>query len=372
MDSIFVLFIAEDIEFAKALVKSSGELDKSIVFQVFRNDFEDVDWSYEDYKKNFEHADIVVSEGSLARGIMEYPELNMIVDLFLADKCESNHNIEFQGEEKYIYKFASVEEILRKINLIYNSKYGRRKTQFANNSCQYVYFCSSCGGTGKTTISLGLAQELTRYHGKSVLYINFEEFDSSYRYLPTVEGPTLESFMIDGIKNKDINSYLYEDLYGVKYFNLGQNKNPLKCLSSEELLDFIDEICKSSEFQYIFIDGTINLDESEVMLIKTCNFICQIEVKNCEKCGFTKYIKKIIEGSKNNELLRIINFSQDEEWNKCDEINYIDYDNNIFLQKLDINMNENGVINPDNYCKINIDGDFGVGVKELSLLLTLN
>ena len=364
MESIFVLFFASDIDYARALIHGINELDKSIFFELYDGRCLILDEL--NTKMTFESTDLVLVEGLDEEKVMYLAEkLGMNPDLWIVEKQKKESFDCEDCKEVQINKYLSADVFLRYINHMYNKKYQKRRLDICVNSCQYVYFCSSSGGTGKTTVALGLAQELVRYHGKKVLYINYEEFDSSYKYMPQKEGFDLEFLMVSKSKKIDLSNYLLEDVYGVKYFNMGDKKNPLKCMDSRELFEFLDIINESIDFEYILIDGTEKLDEVESNLIKECHSIFQIEVQGREKIAFSKYLKQLLGTNLSNKIIYVRNFSAEEEWERKDGIIYIEYDSKIFYEKGD----KTNMIHE--CCKINIDGEFGMGVKEMSRSLTL-
>lgn len=370
MESMFVLFVTSDMMYAKALVKAIGEVDKTVIFEIY--DEKTLDLNSESLRNNSGHITLVLTEGLNEHKIEKLSRiLDRNVDLCISEAHQTHDLKRVVGNEYYVNKYVSAETMLRYMNLSYNTKYKKRRNEVFDVSCQYVYFCSSCGGTGKTTVALGLAQELVRYHGKKVLYINYEDFDSSYKYLPQEEGPTLEYFMVGANREKDLESYLQEDIYGIKYFSMGNKKNPLKSLNSKELIDFLEALNADGDFEYIFIDGTERLADEEEMLLKKCNAVCQIEVDKRKKNGFSAYIKRIIGENCVNKLIHVKNFSDVGEEEKDNSINYIGYDDNIFLNKKELEI---GIIKDGISAKcwnIDIDGEFGVGIKELSKRFTL-
>lgn len=327
MDTIFVLFIAEDLEYAHRAAECVSAEDKGIVFTV-------ADSSQNcDFKK----FDVVVCDGS--------------------KNIENAVNISGCGTA---YELAEV------INGAYCEKHGKKRLKPLTGSTSFIYVCGSRGGTGKTETAQGLAQELCRFHGKRVLYLNFEEFETAHSYTPQAKGKELEKYLFKCVLEKKAfssfdDSYTAQNEYGVHYFSAGDGKNPLRDLSEAELLDFLQGIHKSRQYDFVIMDGTSALGEVEKLLLGFCHAVCQVERENCEKTAFLGFAKSILGSDIENKLLKVENFCMEKY---DDESGGISANGQSLSEKRDI-------IRINNLQKLSMDTDFGLGMKELSQKLTL-
>ena len=393
MESIFVLLIAKDLDYSCTLAKVISKTDKGIVFDIV--DSSKLLESKTSIIEKMKVADIVICEGEQC---VEDMAESLSVDAVLVDSRsrQSHHNEDTTALSKVlqnstrIYKYDNVKNICRIINFIYNKKTGRRFLVEESKTCSYVYFCSSCGGTGKTVISLALAQELTRYHGKKVLYLNLEEFDSSGIYLEKNQSETeeniLEKYLIsrfmdhrtetflEAMKYKDqmdVQAFLQSDIYGMFYFNIGDRKNPIKDLSAEEFFSLLDEITVKASFDYILIDGNSSLGKLEEGIIENVHLVCQIEEEKREKNAYSWYLQRLRDVRKDKKILKVYNLCRGEEWCRKEDCNYVEFDKNFFSDMNIYDIANNDETTTSKGCKINLDGDFGLSVKELSKELTL-
>ncbi|MGN0711323.1 MAG: hypothetical protein ACI4LO_06135 [Anaerovoracaceae bacterium] len=340
MDSIHVLFAADDLDYARTLAECTSAADKGIIFTIRKKG---ETFSTEDF-------DVVMYEESLISQNRQ-EDGSEYADICMTEKKYQSENDGKAGIRAY--KYITASDAAEMISEVYCRKFGKRRIKPLSGDTKFIYVCGSCGGTGKTETAQALAQELCRFHGKRVLYLCFEEFESEYRYMSQVKEKELGKYLYRCVFEKRgfnvfDSSYTAKDDFGVSCFSVCNEKNPLKLLSEDELFEFLCGIRASGEYDYVIIDGSSNLEENELMLMKFCHGICQVERSDGEKTNFTEYIKSYFGEEILSKFIKVKNFCREDNENPEEDV-------------IIINALEN----------ISVDTDFGLGIKELSQKLTL-
>ena len=95
-----------------------------------------------------------------------------------------------------IYKYAAVSDILNDLNFLYAYLTGKKIVN-PYLSTALIGVLGVSGGAGTSTIAIGLARELSRFHDKKILFLTFEDF------------PVTELFVKFGFGCRRIGDYLY-------------------------------------------------------------------------------------------------------------------------------------------------------------------
>ncbi len=353
MEIISIILATYDQDYAKALTKCITEDNPNLVFKLLQPE--------ELCELNsFDGIDIILSDKVL--------DIKSDYLMLLEKRSDCNKD---DLKKITLYKYDTAENIYNAIILEYCMKTGYRLFRPMLKKSQTILFCSAEGGTGKTSVALGLAQELTRYHGKKVLYISYEEFESTNSYFKESKEKSITNYLYYIYKNKKniapVDSFTVSDDYGVKSFSSLGGRNQLKLLNVEELSDLFNIIQENGDFDYIFIDNDTSLKEENLWLFSICDKICKIEKwgNKTKEESFIKYLKHSLGDHIFDKMITVINFFDSDE---CSTENM----GKIFIEKDDESFslckNEEG----NEIININIDQEFGMGIKELSTKLTLN
>lgn len=356
MEIITILLVTDDFEYAKAMSACISEEIKAIFFTII---------SSEDFK-NYEKIN----------------EFDLILLDYLIDNIEHNYislaekkaQIEQFEQKQTLYRYDTAENLSKKLTILYCMKTGSKFISPMKKTGKIILFCSAAGGTGKTSIALALAQELTRFHGKKVLYINYEELESTDRYFKIQEEKTVSNYLYYLETNKDfsglIDNFTVTDEYGIETFSASKGRNQLKLLNIEELCKFINIIQTAAQFDFILIDGDTSLSEETLWLISVCNKICKVDKwgSDIKQANFDNYIEHIFGKQILDKIINVVNYYMHQEDDACLEQAsgkvYIDYDEDSFFT----HKNAENMF----YTTINIERDFGSGIKQLSTKLTIN
>lgn len=352
MEIITILFVTDDVEYAEALTTCITEENKALFFTIIMTE------EFKQYQK--------------------IKEFDLILLDYFMDNNEDNY-IQFtekraqikQTNKQTLYRYDTAENLSKELTLLYCLKTGSKYISPIKKTSKMILFCSAEGGSGKTSVALALAQELTRFHGKKVLYINYEEVESTNRYFNIQEDKTISNFLykaeINNNFNELIDCFTITDNYGIETFSSSKGRNPLKFLNIEDLCKFIEGIQTAAKYDYIFIDGDNSLNDETIWLISICDKVCKLNKwrsKN-KQINFDHYLEHIFGNQIFEKIINIINFYVQKEnlQEQDDEKIYIDYDEESFSSQIS---------EDDVYTTINIQRDFGMGIRQLSTKLTIN
>ncbi|WP_273327211.1 AAA family ATPase [Vallitalea guaymasensis] len=206
---------------------------------------------------------------------------------------------------------------------------------------------SPIGGSGKTTVSVGLAKQYAINSFKT-LFLSLEEMASYKTILECNNTNNLSDLLyyikqknknlmmkIEGLKNTDNDS-------GMDYFSPPYCYKDIHEVSINEWIELIDYIRDNSNYERIVLDFDSNLSEKNLKLLQACEEV--LLLTNIDKMALTKLnhmynsLKKMdIEDVNANVRIIINNTKKDNEvlegvsmMDKEVQI-YLPYDNNLLI-----------------------------------------
>lgn len=209
----------------------------------------------------------------------------LIVSEEFYDSSVNKHNIghiflmtEEQGEEdtveltvNKIYKYTSIKEIFNEISGKSNDilkLYGEKKTE-----PEIILVYSANGGSGKTTVAMGICSCLTK-NFKKVLYINASYMHSFQRLLENpvaISSSKVYSSLISGGKSiyNDIKHIIRKELF---YYLPPFNTSLLSLGISYSLYNTISvEAKQSNDYDCIVVDADSKYDEDTAELLNSAS-----------------------------------------------------------------------------------------------------
>lgn len=352
MEMITILLVSEDIDYATTFAKCMAVKNNRFLFTVAEKNSVSEEMNINKY-------DVLLLDG-------EYEWISPPFIQFV-EKRVTSHITEWQ--QLSLYKYDNVSCFESQVLLFYGLKTGRQETHLDKGHTKMLAFQSSCGGSGKTSIALGLAQELRRFHDKKILYINFEEIESTPFYFRNEEGcRTLSEYLYylnrEETMGSYINSFTTKDTYGVETFAPSEGRNELKTLNIEELCSFFKILTQDGVYDYILVDCDGTLNEEIIWLLSVCDQIILVEKYNEEskQDKFINYLRFCLGESILKKMISILNFV-DETGPEYEEVL------TVYREPASFKHFE------DEFCaykSIGIDQEFGLGIKELYLKLTQN
>jgi cellulose biosynthesis protein BcsQ len=246
-----------------------------------------------------------------------------------------------------IYKYKSVKKLYSDIMNNSVTKSMELLNKIEETKVFMIY--SPSGGSGKTTVGIGLAAALTGVNRK-VLYISTESLQSFYfvkteKYCPSGfdklmisrEENILDS--LDSVIDNNIFDYLLPFRQALSSINIK--------LSDYQFL--IDKIKSSGKYDYIIVDTSTDLTAEKSMLMSKCDKVILLAGQGKEETIKLNSLLFNIDCSNESKFLFICNkylqnkenhLIKDEFLNKCNIVEYIEYFNeeNITVQFLANNV----------------------------------
>ena len=267
-----------------------------------------------------------------------------------------------------LYKFSAVQELTNDLLLYYSMLCGKKRFVPSNEDIKMIAFCGTKGGVGKTTVAFGVGQALRRYYAKSVLYLSFEQIESTLLYMKKRDdcldiGAYLYYLFKPEGSVLDASAFMINDKFGVKAFVPTQGFNELRELDSDKLTSFLEELINSDAYDYMLLDMGESLNKEAKYILNLCDKVVVISGHDASNCARSKrYIHclKHIIGENTDELseqksnLIIVhnNITEPEELAFDDTNIYIEFDPE--------SIDKSGEV-----IEISIDRDLGIGIKEL-------
>ncbi len=259
------------------------------------------------------------------------------MDLVLTD---DNNDLNFQGKkillvEKQsqiykdydeniyrLYKYSNVRNLAGELLFIYANLTGRRAIPVRNTNAKIVVFSSVEGGAGCTSAAIAFSQEMSRFHGKKVIYVSLEEIESTMEYVEKgAVAKSISEYLYYLFNSKDdqkfpfIESFMVTDRHRVDSFMPSPGRNLLNSLSKEEMQFFISAVLDTGGYDIMVIDVSNNLGKSAMTCYEMANNICLVtktENVTYKEERFLDYFT-FVKGEKILERMgRVINFSNSE------------------------------------------------------------
>jgi hypothetical protein len=154
-----------------------------------------------------------------------------------------------------LLKYGNVREMAQHLLFLYSSLTNAPRLALQNRRSQSLVFLSNRGGTGTTTIALGMAQCFARYLRKKVLYLSLENFlhcsiEKGQRGLEEF----IYYFLEGSPKATQLEAYQEKGLYEFWTFRNRKGLNPLLDLGERDLVAMMDFLVKSGSYDYLFLD----------------------------------------------------------------------------------------------------------------------
>lgn len=355
MEIITILLKGKDMDYCKALTRSISQLSRELLITIAAQ--------ADQNGTDFENYDLIVYEGCVQNEFLLKRPGSILLAEDRKDQCKHQEAGFFT-----LYKYGNVKELIKDILLIFNLVTGKKVTILSDNNCKIVSVYSGFGGAGKTSLSIGLAQEFGRFRDKNTLYVNFEEWDHTEKYFEVQSENRLNSigdYLYYSSRGRKVNldSFLGKDGYGTHYFKPVAGRNQLKTLTGEEFSDFINNLIEAEWLEYIIFDCSNCLDENTLWLLKNSYTIVyifdnryaadsRVSVENVDPV--IQYLK---EKTTPGILERMINVANGKE---ADEIE-LENQETIFMESDPGSFQStNGKI------QINIERGFGQGIRKLA------
>lgn len=353
MKTINVYLETRDSDYSTALAKSLQQHSKFFSIQLSNPDMEHKEWDI------FLTDDMKASQQKIVY-LTEEPAQATINE---ENSCYILHKYQHVGYISNILRLA-------------HSDYS--KSEMLSDETEHINiisFCSSSGGVGCTSISLGVCQELTRFHGKKVLYISLEEFMSSTNYF---QGSNLKAnniakyvYAIQNNKsycNYTSAGYMSRDDYGIFAFYPARGRNPMCELVGNEFIKLINHIASEKMFTDLVLDCGNGLGDTVVSAFQLSTHIVHITGKNPDthrKANYLCTVANRIAASDSTGIHEVFNFYVTPEPEDGESLT------ETKKQYLTIEEDPGSFGTINGISVVSLDKMFGQGIRELAQHLIL-
>lgn len=272
----------------------------------------------------FEKIDLeIISDNEYFNTLFSTPQRAdiLIISDNLYDKSMQRHNIShiFVMNEQYeegqtidlkinhIFKYTSIKEIFNEItgksaDVLKIKKNGKQETQV-------VLFYSASGGTGKTTVAMGVSASLTKNY-KRVLYINAARLQVFQQMLENHSAITSADVYA---KLATATDSIYEDIKHVIRKELFSYLPPFKAALMSLGLNYsvfekiISSAKKSGDYDFIVVDTDVTFDDEKASLLNIADKVIIVTKQSLASVLATNILVANINGSSTEKYTFICN-----------------------------------------------------------------
>lgn len=213
-----------------------------------------------------------------------------------------------------IYKYTGIKEIFNE--LTYRSRDKLYQGADAQKETMIISLYSAIGGSGKTSLSLGLAEELANNH-KRVLYINTESIQAFAHYLNDEVGMSNEGY-------RALRDDLNHTYHNIKHFVRRKNfayVPPFMAtldalnLSSQIFVNMVQTAKESKEYDFIIVDIEAGYSRTRTELLEISDKVIMVMLQDKMSLLKTEYILQNIDFRDREKYLFICNKYQESKEN---------------------------------------------------------
>ncbi|MBQ2678313.1 MAG: hypothetical protein IJF96_05365 [Firmicutes bacterium] len=385
MENIRIGIIAEDEDYAMALASGMTAVKRDLIVSIYRAG------------SRLAKADILLVEekydGCIASG-----------NVVLLCRDREDQSVD-PGRGVYkLWRYSDIREIVSTMIYIYTVVYGRNIPYVEKGNVRIHGFLSHGGGTGCTSVAMGVAQEMKRFHGRKVMYVSMEQISSASEYMSSISGGrTIAEYLyyclarkqdVWRMKTVPVESFLAGNESGIESLAASPGRNPIPYLERDDIPAFFASIVKSGRYDTVIIDCGCSLAPQITDAIDICDSCCF--VRDPERKGkaaelYISHLLSVLGGSLAERMVvadnRRVPVNKDERSLILDELFSDDEEGNVSVEDATQDRTaaeESGpgpaektadvIIGFDPVSfkreggirKIYIDRDFGVGMKEIA------
>jgi len=253
----------------------------------------------------------------------------LIISENLYDQSVHRHNIShvFLMTEQYeeeqtadlnvnrIFKYTSIKEIFNEITG--KSAEVLKTTQSGKQETQVILVYSASGGTGKTTIAMGVSASLTKNY-KRVLYINAARLQCFQHMLENSTAITAADVYA---KLTNATDNIYSEIKHVIRKELFSYLPPFKASLMSLGLQYsvyekiILSAKKSGEYDFIIVDADVSFDEEKAAILNIADKVLIITKQTLASVLATNILVSNINGSSAEKYSFICNDFEKEDSN---------------------------------------------------------
>ena len=284
VENISLVIVTDDRDYGRALGRAIQHLCEGVIIRLAGKD-EFFAKAREAGEGRLVSGDLILWDGAEAEKVFG----ERIV--LLSDK-RSMATKDFGNRRFCLYKYDSARSTVASLLEIYGYLTGRKNVNMKRRTAKIIAFASWAGGTGCTVISLAVAQELSRFAGKRVMYVSLEETESTGEFMRGGEGMRGTGVYLYHLMGRDMTAscggaagesgppdlqgYVLRDDFGVEAFAPTEGRNPLRDLPAEEMETFIASVADSGRYDVIVVDIGCGLSAADISCLGMAERICLI------------------------------------------------------------------------------------------------
>ena len=274
MENLDIAVVSPDEAYNRVLSMSLTDACGQIKVTAFTTKQFVLEWSeYDGPGAFYDHFDLILWAGDEIRE--SYGD-NII---YLSDRL-SLVSMDYAGSRFSVYRYSPACAIASAIFDIYEHLTGRSVPFVKKDDFKVFAFASYCGGAGCTTLARAVGQELTRFHGKRVMYLSLEDVSSAGEYAFAPAGVKTEGEFLYRLLGRNklpfLDSYLIKDEYGVCSFVPSKGKNPLRELAEDEMRRTLAALMGSGVFDVIVTDLSTCINGAACAVLESSDGICVV------------------------------------------------------------------------------------------------
>lgn len=257
-----------------------------------------------------QHADIlIISEDLFSQAIHKH---NISYIFVMKEQYEEEHTADLKVNN--IFKYTNIKKIFNEIN----GKSANILKTDANEKqeTQIVLFYSAGGGTGKTTVAMGVSAALTKNY-KKVLYINAARLQA-FQHMLENYSPISDSGVYARLAspNDDVYSNIKHVIRKERFSYLPPFKAALMSLGiSYSVYEKIAVSAKKSgDYDYVIIDADVSFDDDKASLFGVADKVIVVTNQSVASVLATNILVSNINGISSEKYIFICNdFDKDED-----------------------------------------------------------
>ena len=305
MENIKIGLITDDREYGKALGLALVDVYRNFTVTLFKS---------VPLHNELDKMDLVLADST--------DELNISGKNIQLVEKQSMINKDYDAHIYKLYKYSNVRNLAGELLFIYANLTGRKAVPMRNANARIVAFGAVEGGTGCTSAAMAFAQEMSRFHGKKVIYITMEELESTMEYIDKdASGKNISEYLYYLFNSEGdqhfpfIESFTVTDKYGVNAFLPSPGRNLLNSLSKDEMQFFVGAVLDTGGYDLMVIDLSNNLGKPAITCYEMANNICLVTKSNSVKYKEDRFLEyfMFLKGEKILERMgKIVTFSNGE------------------------------------------------------------
>lgn len=251
-----------------------------------------------------QRADIlVISEELYDRTIQRH---NVSHIYLLTERYEEESTADLNVDR--IFKYTSIKEIFNEI--ISKSGSALKLDQQKKQETQVVLVYSASGGTGKTTVAMGISASLTKNY-KKVLYINAARLQTFQNMLEN-ETPVTAVDVYAKLRSDNLEK-IYEDIKHVLRKELFSYLPPFKTALMSLGLQYsvfgkiVKSAKRSGDFDFIVVDADVTFDEEKAELINMADRVVIVTNQSTAAVSATNILASNINGMNTDKYIFVCN-----------------------------------------------------------------